>query len=97
MAIKGKLKSDSVADKQLCLITDLKVKLDEARDNFADESHQRVGLENMHKIHLAIKHEITVGRHGGSSKLPVHIVLLVCELLVNGTPPSVVADKIQTM
>ena len=30
-------------------------------------------------------------------KWPVHIVLLVCELLVNGTPPSSVPSNIQTM
>ena len=44
----------------------------------------------MQKIHLVV-------RNGGSSKWPVHIVLLICEILVNGTPPYYVAANIQTM
>ena len=51
----------------------------------------------MQKIQLAIKCEIIVGRHGGSSKWPVHIVLLIFKLLINGMPPSAVAYNIQTM
>ena len=51
----------------------------------------------MQKIQLAIKRERTVGRHGGSYKRPVHIVFLICEILVNGTPPYTVAANIQTM
>ena len=47
MAIKGKVKSDSVAERRLCLLTDLTINLAEARDNLDDESHQRVGLDNM--------------------------------------------------
>ena len=48
--MRGKLKSDSAAEKRLDLITALKVKLAEALDNLADESHQRAGLEKMHKL-----------------------------------------------
>ena len=97
MAIKGKVKSDSVSKNRLRLLTDIKVKLAEARDNLADESHKRVGLEKMQKIQLYIKRGRTVGRHGGSSKRPVHIVLLICELLVNDMPLSDVAANIQTI
>ena len=97
MAIKGKSKYDSVAERGLPLLTDQKVKLAEARDNLAYGSHQRVRLEKMHNILLDIKRERTVGRHGGSSKLSLHIVLLICELLVNGTSPSAVAANIQAM
>ena len=77
VAIKGKVKSDSVAESRLCLLTDIKVKLFEAQDNLADESHQRVGLENMQNIQVAIKRERTVGWNGGSSKFSVYIVLLI--------------------
>ena len=97
MAIKVKVKSNSVSERRLCLLTDLKVNLAEAWDNLADESHHRVGLEKMQKMQLSIKCERTVGRHGGSSKWPVHIVLLICGLLVNGTPSSAISDNIQTM
>ena len=51
----------------------------------------------MQNIQLANKRERTVGWHGGSSKWPVHIVLLICELLVNGTLPYDVTANIQTM
>ena len=73
------------------------MKLAEAQDNLADESHQRAGLENMQTLQLDIKRERPVGQQGGSSKWPVHIVLLICELLLNGTPPSAVPANIQTM
>ena len=46
---------------------------------------------------MAIRRERTVGRHVDSSKWPVHIVLLICELLVNGTTPYSVAANIQTL
>ena len=77
MTIKGKVKSESVAERQLRLLIDLKYKLAEAQHKLAAESHKRVGLEKMQKTHLDIKHESTVGRHGGSSKWPVHIVFLI--------------------
>ena len=91
------MKSDSAAERRLRLLTDIKVNIYEARDNLAEESHQRVGLEKMETIQLAIKRERTLGRHGGSYNWPVHIVLFIFELLVNGTPPSAVYANIQTM
>ena len=97
MAIKGKVKSDSVAERRLCLLTDIKFKLAEESYNLDDEPHQRVRLENMQKIQLDTKRERNVVQHGGSSKWPVHIVLLICEFLVNGTPPSAVAANIKTI
>ena len=54
-------------------------------------------MEKMQNIQWGIKSERTVGRRGGSSKWSVHIVLFICELLVNGTPPSAAADNIQTI
>ena len=91
------MKSDSVAERQLRLLTDIKVKLTEVLNNLAYESHKRGELEKMQKIQLSIKRERTVVRNGGYFKCPVHIVLLICELLVNGTPPSAVAGNIQIM
>ena len=67
VAMRGKLKSDSASEKRLHLLTALKVKLAEARDNFADESHQRTRLEKMQKLQLEIQRERPVGRQGGSS------------------------------
>ena len=64
VAIRGKLKSDSAAEKRLHLLTALKVKLAEARDNLADESHQRSGLKKIQKLKLEINRERPVGRQG---------------------------------
>ena len=47
VAMRGKLKSDSAAEKRLHLLIALKVKLAEARDNLDDKSHQRDWLEKM--------------------------------------------------
>ena len=88
MAIKDKVKSKSISEKKLRLLTDIRVKIDEARDNLADEYHHRVRLEKMQKIQLDIKRERTVGRQDDSFKWPIDIVLLICDLLVNGTPLS---------
>lgn len=86
----------SIASKRLDLLNNLKLELRKARDDLADESHQREALERMNTIQLEIKRERKVGRRGGAKKWPVHIVLLICELLVNGTPPSAVPANIQT-
>ena len=51
----------------------------------------------MSTIRLLINCEITIGRLGGSLRWPVHIVMLICELLVNGTPPSIITANIKTM
>ena len=94
---KSRLKQESIAFKRLTLLNDLKCRFHEAKDMLADESQQRAALERMQTIHLEIKRERSVGRRGGSGKWPVHIlVLLICELLVSGTPPSAVPANIQT-
>jgi len=50
----------------------------------------------MQTIKLEIKRQRLVGWRGGSGKWPVHIVLLICKLLVNGTLSSAVPANIQT-
>jgi len=95
-AQSSKNKLETVASKRLSILRDLKCSLREAKDMLADESHQREALERMQTIKFEIKRQRSVGRRGGSGKWPVHIVLLICELLVNGTPPSAVPANIQT-
>ena len=51
----------------------------------------------MSTIRLQIKRDITIERQVGSLRWLVHIGMLICELLVDGTPPSSIPDKIQTM
>ena len=96
-AKKDKLKLESIASNRLIMLRDLKFRFNEAKDQLADESYQREALECMNTIKLEIKKERVIGRRGGGSKWPVHIVLLICELLVNSTPPSAVPANIQTM
>ena len=95
-ATRLKLKNESIAAKRLSLLKDLKYRLSEAKDMLADESHEREALERMQTIKIEIKRQRSVGWRGGSGKWPVHVVMLICELLVNGTPPSAVPANIQT-
>ena len=95
-ALPTNLKLETVAARRLPMLQELKCKLYAAEDMLADESHQREALERMQTIKLEIKHQRSVGRRCGSGKWPVHVVLLICELLVNGTPPSAVPANIQT-
>ena len=50
----------------------------------------------MRTIHIEIKKEQPIGRGGGGKRWPVHIVMLICEMIVNGTHPSDVPANIQT-
>ena len=43
-----------------------------------------------------IKKEHLIGRCGGQSHWPLHICMLVCELLCNGVPPACVRETLQT-
>ena len=51
----------------------------------------------MKTILFQIRKERVVGRRGGATRWPVHIVFLICELLAKGTPSKVVRTNIQTM
>ena len=86
----------TAAAKQLDLLKRLKIDLDKVKDHLADKSHQGEALERMQTIQIKIKKENPVGRRGGAKRWPVHIVLLICELLVNDTHPSAVPANIQT-
>ena len=50
----------------------------------------------MRKIHIEIKKERPIGRWVGGKRWPVHIVLIVFKMLVNGTHHSDVPANIQT-
>ena len=65
----------SIASKQLVLLNSLKLELRKARDDLADESHQRDAMERMNTIQLEIKRERKVGRRDGAKKWPVHIAI----------------------
>ena len=67
------------------------------KDKLADESHQRAALEQMRTIQLEIKKERPVGRRGGAKRWPVHTLLLICKMLVNGTDLVAVPANIQIL
>ena len=96
LQLKSNDRVKKIADKQLAVLKDLKTQVGQLKDELADESHERATFEKMATIRLQIKRETSVGRRGGSGKWPVHIVLLICELLTNGTPPSAVPANIQS-
>ena len=102
-ALVDKSKAEAATNKlrqqsrnRLTMLKELKTKLDQAKDDLADESQRRVTLERIYTIRTQIKRHREVGRRGGSGKWPVHVVLLICELLVAGTPPASIPAVIQT-
>ena len=106
-ALKGKAKSDARAEGRLIVIRNLKNNLRDAQDILAIESHKRAELETtvMEQLQISasqqaalqIKRKMKIGRRGGSRTWPIDVVLVICEMLVNGTPPSAIPANIQTM
>ena len=90
-------KITSIACTQLALLKDLKLRLSETTDMLLYECHQQEAIERICTIHMDIKRERQVGRRGSSGKRPVCIVLLIYELLVNGTPSSSISTNTQTV
>ena len=95
-ANKSKSKANSVVQKPLDLLNDLKVRFNNVKDLLIDETKEREALSRLQHIKMQIKKEKIIGRRGGASRWPVHIVLLICEMLVNGTPPTAVPANLQS-
>ena len=89
-------KANTVAVKRLDLLKSLKTSLNATKYELEDESHVCADLERMCTIQIKIKKDIPVGRLGGLKRWPVHIVLFICEILVNGTHSTTVPDNIQS-
>ena len=89
-------KLNTVAVRRLVLRNSMKDRFDIVKSDLVEESQQRAALERMRTIQLEIKKERPVGRRGGAKRWPVHIVLLICKILVNGTNPTAVPANIQT-
>ena len=92
-------KSDGIASRRLEVVRELRVRVTVLNESLADESHQRVALERLCALRIDIKRERVVGRNGngGTGRWPVRIVLLICELLVNGTAPRAVPANIRSV
>jgi len=88
-------KNKDLANRRIVMMKDLKSKIGKLKDSLADESHELFAapLERLIALCLEIKRQRTVGRKEGSGKF----VLLICKLLVNGTPPSAIPGNIQSV
>ena len=91
MALKRK---DKVSNKAL-------EKNNELRDIIEDEASIKTPLsvaegKNDRSSLLTIKRESFVRRKGGGHRWPVRVVQLICELLVDGAPPSAIPGIIYT-
>ena len=81
----------------LQILKDLKLLIGELKEELADGSQLLENLQRMSTFHLQINREKTIGRQGRYLRYPVHIVMLICEILVNRTPPSAIPANIQTI
>jgi hypothetical protein len=71
----------------------LQLKLSELEKQLDDANHS---LKECNAI-SAMSKERPIGRRGGASKWPPRVVQLVCEMLVNGTPPSAIPANIASL
>ena len=94
-ALRKASKSSFIMSNRLKRLKDLKFLVGDLKEELPDESHLLETLHRMDTIRLQINHEITIGRKIGSLRWQVYIFMLICELLVNGTPPSVIPANIQ--
>ena len=88
-------KSSVIVSNRLQRLKYLKLLVGELKEELADEFHIRENLQKMSTICLQIERERNIGRQGGSLLWPVHILMLICEILLNGTPPYAIPYNIQ--
>ena len=101
--------TDCVASRRLDLLNGMQSRLGALTDKLAatesdlvvaegdlkKETCRREQLERLQVIGKEIKRERTLGRRGGRARWPVHVVLLICELLTVGIPPSAIPGTLQ--
>ena len=96
MAMRKARGDTKLAANRLTKLKELKTQMKEVKYDLADESHLRENLEKMGIFRQEIKKGRLIGRCGGQSHWPLHICMLVCELLCNGVPPDCVREKLKT-
>jgi len=81
------------------MVKGLRIRVDELNEELADKSRHQEALECLSTLRIEIKRERIVGRkgNGGGGNWPVRIVLLICELLMNGTAPRAVPANIRSV
>ena len=96
-AVRKSSKLCVIVYNRLKRLKDLDFLVGELKEELADEYHPQEILQIISTIRLQINRERTIGCQGGSLWWLVHIAMLICELLVNVTPPFVIPANIQTM
>jgi len=76
-------------------LADAEHNLDSVEGKLKEEALRREQLERMLAIRKEIRREKPLGRHGGGARWPIHVVLLICELLTIGNPPSAIPGTLQ--
>ena len=75
----------------------LKLLVRELKEELSDEFHLLETLQRMRTIQLQIKLERTIGHRMGSLWWPVHIIILIWGIILNGNPHTDIPNNIQTM
>ena len=96
MAMTKARDNKNLAENHLTKLNQLKTLVKDVKDDLADKSHLRNKLENMGITCQEIRKERLIGRCCEQSHWPLHICILVCELLCNGVPPACVRETLQT-
>ena len=78
-------------------LKDFKFLVGELKEEISDKPYPQESLQIMSTIRFQINIERIIERQGGSLQWKVHIVMLICELLMNGNPPSTIPSNIQKM
>ena len=100
-ALKEKKRLEMSLKRKDKILNEVLEKNNELRDVIEDESSIK-SLQNVTEGKndstslLKVKRESFVGRKGGGHRWPVRVVQLICELLVDGAPPSSIPRIIYT-
>ena len=94
MAMRKARDDTKLAENRLTKLKELKTQVKEVKDDLADKSHLRENLEKMGIILWEIKKERLIGSCGWKSHWPLHICMLVYELLCNGVSPTCVRETL---
>ena len=93
-ALKEKKRLEMSLKRKDKILNEVLEKNNELRDVIEDESVTE-GKNDSTSL-LKVKRESFVGRKGGGHRWPVRVVQLICELLVDGAPPSSIPRIIYT-
>jgi len=97
---KAAAKANNSAEKQRLKMNEIQARLNNMQDKLVEESHLQFEyelqlMEQTSSASRKIKHESRVGLRGGSGMWSEQVILLICELLVNGVSPAAIPNTLQ--